>query len=110
MSNNSRTIQITLRSFCSKFIDTAAISMVRSFEKAGFEVKGPIPIPNKSVTTVIPRAPNGDGKTSHFKVVVVTHKRVILIPENKNPGLIEYIKLQNVGYLPDGVFMAIKIA
>src|SRR5690348_18354869 len=69
-------IRIRLKSFDHALIDQAAADIVRTAEKTGAQVSGPIPLPTKRQLWTVLRSPHID-KKSREQFELKTHKRLI---------------------------------
>src|SRR3989454_10815756 len=69
-------IRIRLKAFDHALIDQAAADIVRTAEKTGAKVSGPIPLPTKRQMWTVLRSPHID-KKSREQVELKTHKRLI---------------------------------
>ena len=96
-------IRIRLKAFDHVVLDQAAADIVRTVEKSGATVSGPIPLPTKSQRWTVLRSPHVD-KKSREQFEVRTHKRLIDIHE-ANARTVEAL---NRLVVPAGVFVKIK--
>ena len=69
-------IRIRLKAFDHAVIDQAAGDIVRTAEKTGAQVSGPIPLPTKTQRWTVLRSPHVD-KKSREQFEIRTHKRVL---------------------------------
>ena len=69
-------IRIRLKAFDHAVIDQASADIVRTAEKTGAQVSGPIPLPTKTQRWTVLRSPHVD-KKSREQFELKTHKRVI---------------------------------
>ena len=97
-------IRIRLKAFDHALIDTAAADIVRTAEKTGALVSGPIPLPTKTQRWTVLRSPHVD-KKSREQFQLKTHKRVIDILDSKAQTVDPLTKLD----LPAGVDVEIKV-
>ena len=97
-------IRIRLKAFDHAVIDTAAADIVRTAEKTGASVSGPIPLPTKTQRWTVLRSPHVD-KMSREQFELKTHKRVIDILDSKVQTVDALTKLD----LPAGVDVEIKV-
>ncbi|MGK2935697.1 MAG: 30S ribosomal protein S10 [Gemmatimonadaceae bacterium] len=97
-------IRIRLKAFDHAVIDTAAADIVRTAEKTGASVSGPIPLPTKTQRWTVLRSPHVD-KKSREQFELKTHKRVIDILDSKVQTVDALTKLD----LPAGVDVEIKV-
>ena len=73
-------IRIRLKAFDHAVIDQAAGDIVRTAEKTGAQVSGPIPLPTKTQRWTVLRSPHVDKKSrEHFEIR--THKRLLDVLE-----------------------------
>ena len=73
-------IRIRLKAFDHGVLDRAAADIVRTAEKTGAQVSGPIPLPVKIERWTVLRSPHVD-KKSREQFEIRTHKRLIDIFE-----------------------------
>ena len=78
-------IRIRLKAFDHAVIDQAAADIVRTAEKTGAQVSGPIPLPTKTQRWTVLRSPHVD-KKSREQFELKTHKRVIDILDSRADG------------------------
>lgn len=97
-------IRIRLMGFDHAVIDQAAADIVRTVEKTGSQVSGPIPLPTKTQRWTVLRSPHVD-KKSREQFELKTHKRLIEIPESRPQTVDALTKLD----LPAGVDVEIKV-
>jgi len=97
-------IRIRLKAFDHAVIDQAAADIVRTAEKTGALVSGPIPLPTKTQRWTVLRSPHVD-KKSREQFELKTHKRVIDILDSKALTVDALTKLD----LPAGVDVEIKV-
>ena len=97
-------IRIRLKAFDHAVIDTAAADIVRTAEKTGARVSGPIPLPTKTQRWTVLRSPHVD-KKSREQFELKTHKRMIDILDTKPQTVDALTKLD----LPAGVDVEIKV-
>ena len=96
-------IRIRLKAFDHAVIDQAAADIVRTAEKTGAQVSGPIPLPTKSQLWTVLRSPHVD-KKSREQFEIRTHKRLMDILEPTTQTIDALTKLD----LPAGVDIEIK--
>jgi small subunit ribosomal protein S10 len=96
-------IRIRLKAFDYAVLDQAASDIVRTVEKTGATVSGPIPLPSKVQRWTVLRSPHID-KKSREQFEIRTHKRVIDIEEPTAKTVDALNKLN----MPAGVFIKIK--
>src|SRR5437879_12060938 len=75
-------IRIRLKAFDHVVLDQAAADIVRTAEKTGAQVSGPIPLPTKTQRWTVLRSPHVD-KKSREQFELKTHKRVIDIHDSR---------------------------
>src|SRR5436189_3977113 len=97
-------IRIRLKAFDHALIDQAAADIVRTAEKTGAKVSGPIPLPTKRQMWTVLRSPHID-KKSREQVELKTHKRRIDILDSRSQTVDALTKLQ----LPAGQDVEINV-
>jgi small subunit ribosomal protein S10 len=97
-------IRIRLKAFDHAVIDQASADIVRTAEKTGAQVSGPIPLPTKTRRWTVLRSPHVD-KKSREQFELKTHKRVIDILDSRAQTVDALTKLD----LPAGVDVEIKV-
>jgi small subunit ribosomal protein S10 len=97
-------IRIRLKAFDHWVVDQTASDIVRTAEKSGAQVKGPIPLPTKRERWTVLRSPHID-KKSREQFELRTHKRVIDIVDSRPATVDALTKLD----LPAGVDVEIKV-
>jgi small subunit ribosomal protein S10 len=97
-------IRIRLKAFDHALIDVAAADIVRTAEKSGARVSGPIPLPTKVQRFTVLRSPHVD-KKSREQFELRTHKRLIDIYDSRPQTIEALTKLD----LPAGVDVEIKV-
>jgi small subunit ribosomal protein S10 len=97
-------IRIKLKSFDHAVIDQTASDIVRTAEKTGARVSGPIPLPTRIQRWTVLRSPHID-KKSREQFEQRTHKRVIDIVDSRPQTIDALTKLD----LPAGVDVEIKV-
>jgi small subunit ribosomal protein S10 len=97
-------IRIKLKSFDHAVIDQTAADIVRTAEKTGASVSGPIPLPTRIQRWTVLRSPHID-KKSREQFEQRTHKRVIDIVDSRPQTIDALTKLD----LPAGVDVEIKV-
>ena len=75
-------IRIRLRSFDPAVIDQTAADIVRTAQKTGASVKGPIPLPTRRQLYTVLKSPHKD-KKSREQFELKTHKRLIDIYDTR---------------------------
>ena len=101
MSGN---IRIRLKAFDHAVIDQTAADIVRTAQKTGATVRGPIPLPTRRQLFTVLRSPHVD-KKSMDQFEIRTHKRLLDIIDPTARTVDELKKLN----LPAGVDITIKI-
>ena len=96
-------IRIRLKAFDHAVIDQTASDIVRTAEKSGARVSGPIPLPTRVQRWTVLRSPHVD-KKSREQFELRTHKRLIDIFEPTPQTVDALMKLD----LPAGVDVEIK--
>ena len=96
-------IRIRLKAFDHGVLDQAAADIVRTAEKTGAQVSGPIPLPVKIERWTVLRSPHVD-KKSREQFELRTHKRLLDIIEPNQQTLDALMKLD----LSAGVDVEIK--
>src|SRR4051794_14538026 len=97
-------IRIRLKAFDHAVIDQASADIVRTAEKTGAQVSGPIPLPTKTQRWTVLRSPHVD-KKSREQFELKTHKRLIDILDTRAQTVDALTKLD----LPAGVDVEIKV-
>jgi len=97
-------IRIRLKSFDHAVIDQTASDIVRTAEKSGARVSGPVPLPTRIQRWTVLRSPHVN-KRSREQFELKTHKRVIDIMESRPQTIDALTKLD----LPAGVDVEIKV-
>ncbi len=97
-------IRIRLKAFDHIVLDQAAADIVRTVEKSGGYVSGPIPLPTKTQRWTVLRSPHVD-KKSREQFELKTHKRLIEITDSRAQTIDALTKLD----LPAGVDVEIKV-
>src|SRR5205085_1737902 len=97
-------IRIRLKAFDHAVIDQASADIVRTAEKTGAQVSGPIPLPTKTKRWTVLRSPHVD-KKSREQFELKTHKRLIDILDSRAATVDALTKLD----LPAGVDVEIKV-
>ncbi|MEE9207050.1 MAG: 30S ribosomal protein S10 [Gemmatimonadota bacterium] len=75
-------IRIRLRAFDAAIIDQTASDIVRTAQKTGASVSGPIPLPSRRQLFTVLRSPHVD-KKSREQFELKTHKRLIDIYDTR---------------------------
>ena len=97
-------IRIRLKAFDHVVLDQAAADIVRTAQKTGATVKGPIPLPTRRQRWTVLRSPHID-KKSREQFELKTHKRLIDIRDSRPQTVDALTKLD----LPAGVDVEIKV-
>ena len=97
-------IRIRLKAFDHALIDQASADIVRTAEKTGAQVSGPIPLPTKTERWTVLRSPHVD-KKSREQFEMRTHKRLLDIVDPTPQTVDALIKLD----LAAGVDVEIKL-
>lgn len=97
-------IRIRLKAFDHAVIDQTAADIVRTAQKTGATVRGPIPLPTRRQRWTVLRSPHID-KKSREQFELRTHKRVIEILDSRPQTVDALTKLD----LPAGVDVEIKV-
>ena len=102
---NGQNIRIRLKAFDHAVIDQASADIVRTAEKTGAQVSGPIPLPTKTQRWTVLRSPHVD-KKSREQFEVRTYKRMLDIVQPTPQTVDALMKLD----LAAGVDVEIKLA
>jgi small subunit ribosomal protein S10 len=97
-------IRIRLKAFDYVVLDQAAADIVRTVEKTGAQISGPIPLPTKTSRWTVLKSPHVD-KKSREQFELKTHKRLIEILDSRAQTVDALTKLD----LPAGVDVEIKV-
>ena len=97
-------IRIRLKAFDHAVLDQAAADIVRTVEKTGATISGPIPLPTRRQWWTVLRSPHID-KKSREQFELKTHKRLIEIRDSRPQTMDALTKLD----LPAGVDVEIKV-
>ena len=97
-------IRIRLKAYDYAVLDQAAADIVRTVEKTGATVSGPIPLPTKRQMWTVLRSPHID-KKSREQFELKTHKRLIDIRDSRPQTIDALTKMD----LPAGVDVEIKV-
>ena len=97
-------IRIRLRAYDNKILDQSTEEIVKTAQRTGANVKGPIPLPTKVEKFTVLRSPHID-KKSREQFETRTHKRLIDIVEPTPQTVEALMKLD----LASGVDVGIKI-
>ena len=97
-------IRIRLKAFDHWIVDQTASDIVRTAQKTGASVRGPIPLPTRRQLWTVLRSPHID-KKSREQFELRTHKRLIDIVDSRPQTIDALTKLD----LPAGVDVEIKV-
>ncbi len=97
-------IRIRLKAFDHAVIDRSTRDIVRTAQKTGAIVSGPVPLPTRTQIFTVLRSPHID-KKSREQFEMKTHKRLIDILDAKPQTVDALMKLD----LPAGVDVEIKV-
>ena len=97
-------IRIRLKAFDHWLVDQTAADIVRTAQKSGASVKGPVPLPTRRERWTVLRSPHVD-KKSREQFELRTHKRLIDIVDSRTQTVDALTKLD----LPAGVDVEIKV-
>ncbi len=97
-------IRIRLKAFDAAVIDQTAQDIVRTAQKTGASVSGPIPLPTRRQLFTVLRSPHVD-KKSREQFELKTHKRLIDIHDSRPQTIDALTKLD----LAAGVDVEIKV-
>jgi small subunit ribosomal protein S10 len=97
-------IRIRLKAFDHWIVDQTAGDIVRTAQKTGASVRGPIPLPTKRERWTVLKSPHID-KKSREQFELRTHKRLIDIIDSSSQTVDALTKLD----LPAGVDVEIKV-
>ncbi len=97
-------IRIRLKAFDPAVIDQTASEIVRTAQKTGASVRGPIPLPTRRQLYTVLRSPHVD-KKSREQFELKTHKRLIDILDSRPQTIDALTKLD----LAAGVDVEIKV-
>ena len=97
-------ISIRLKAFDHWVVDQTAADIVRTAQKTGATVKGPIPLPTRRQRWTVLRSPHVN-KKARDQFELRTHKRLIDIVDSRPQTIDALTKLD----LPAGVDVEIKV-
>ncbi len=97
-------IRIRLKAFDHAVIDQSTQDIVRTAQKTGAIVSGPVPLPTRSQVFTVLRSPHVD-KKSREQFEMKTHKRLVDILDAKPQTVDALMQLD----LPAGVDVEIKV-
>jgi small subunit ribosomal protein S10 len=95
-------IRLTLKSYDHQLLDTTVKLIVSTVKRAGSQLVGPVPLPNKCRRFTVLRSPHVD-KKSREQFELTTHKRVLDV-EPTGPAMEALMKLS----ISSGVDVEIK--
>ena len=98
-------IRIRLKAFDHWVVDQTAADIVRTAQKTGATIRGPIPLPTRRQRWTVLRSPHID-KKSREQFELRTHKRLIDIVRYRRPQTIDALQKLD---LPAGVDVEIKV-
>ena len=96
-------IRIRLKAYDHVILDRSAAEIVRTAERTGARISGPVPLPTKKTIYTVNRSPHVD-KKSREQFEIRTHKRLLDILEPTQQTIDALMKLE----LPAGVDVQIK--
>jgi len=97
-------IRIRLKAFDHWVVDQTASDIVRTAQKTGAIVKGPIPLPTRRQRWTVLRSPHVN-KKAHDQFELRSHKRMIDVVDSRPQTIDALTKLD----LPAGVDVEIKV-
>jgi small subunit ribosomal protein S10 len=97
-------IRIRLKAFDHAIIDQSTQDIVRTAQRTGAIVSGPVPLPTRTQIFTVLRSPHID-KWSREQFEMKSHKRLIVILDAKPQTVDAIMKLD----LPAGVDVEIKV-
>lgn len=97
-------IRIKIRAYDHKMIDTATETIIKTVQRSGATVLGPVPLPTEKRRFTVNRS-TFVHKTSRDQYEMRVHKRLIDIM-SPTPGVVEALMSLN---LPSGVDVEIKM-
>ena len=97
-------IRIRLKAFDHWVVDQTAAEIVRTAQKTGASVSGPVPLPTRRERFTVLRSPHIDSK-ARDQFELRTHKRLIDIHDSRPQTIDALTKLD----LPAGVDVEIKV-
>lgn len=104
MANTTPKIRIRLRAYDHVILDRSAAEIVRTAERTGARIAGPVPLPTKKTIYTVNRSPHVD-KKSREQFERRIHKRLIDI-HNSTPQTVDALQRLD---LPAGVDIEIKV-
>ena len=104
MATTTPKIRIRLRAYDHVILDRSAAEIVRTAERTGARIAGPVPLPTKKTIYTVNRSPHVD-KKSREQFERRIHKRLIDI-HNSTPQTVDALQRLD---LPAGVDIEIKV-
>ena len=104
MADMTQKIRIRLKAYDHTILDRSAAEIVRTAERTGARVAGPVPLPTKKTVFTVNRSPHID-KKSREQFERRIHKRLIDIL-NSTPQTVDALQRLD---LPAGVDIEIKV-
>ncbi|UCE02944.1 MAG: 30S ribosomal protein S10 [Candidatus Latescibacterota bacterium] len=100
---SEQNIRIVLRAYEHAILDRSANEIVRTAQRTGADIRGPIPLPTKKTVYTVLRSPHVD-KKSREQFQVCVHKRLIDIIRPPQQAVDAVLKVE----LPAGVHAEAK--
>ena len=96
-------IRIKLKAYDHRLLDVSTTEIVRTAQRTGARISGPIPLPSRRELFTVLRSPFID-KKAREQFQMVTHKRLIdiLDPTSKTTDALRKLNL------PSGVYVEVK--
>jgi small subunit ribosomal protein S10 len=104
MATMTQKIRIRLKAYDHVVLDRSAAEIVRTAERTGARISGPVPLPTKKTIYTVNRSPHVD-KKSRAQFERRVHKRLIDIL-NSTPQTVDALQRLD---LPAGVDIEIKV-
>jgi small subunit ribosomal protein S10 len=104
MADMTQKIRIRLKAYDHTILDRSAAEIVRTAERTGARIAGPVPLPTKKTIFTVNRSPHID-KKSREQFERRIHKRLIDIL-NSTPQTVDALQRLD---LPAGVDIEIKV-
>jgi small subunit ribosomal protein S10 len=104
MATMTQKIRIRLKAYDHTILDKSAAEIVRTAERTGARISGPVPLPTKKTIYTVNRSPHVD-KKSREQFERRIHKRLIDIL-NSTPQTVDALQRLD---LPAGVDIEIKV-
>jgi small subunit ribosomal protein S10 len=104
MATMTQKIRIRLKAYDHVVLDRSAAEIVRTAERTGARISGPVPLPTKKTIYTVNRSPHVD-KKSREQFERRVHKRLIDIL-NSTPQTVDALQRLD---LPAGVDIEIKV-